>query len=350
VTALYSQSTSQAPFQPSMAYTAAPNDFTVSVVLAGTGNALASPYGIAIDAVGDAWVTNEAGSTVTEFSPVGMQTLNQGATGLFGAQGVAIDNSGNIWIANTAGNSAIKFTSTAGGAITATNSYTAGGISGPAAVAVDASGDAWFANFNGNSVTELSAAGAPLNSSPMTASGGISVPSGIAVSPAGVFVTSGSGSVVKLSATGALAATLNDGTLQGPVGVSVDPTGRVVATGFTTGTSVSGGLAEFGSTGTAAAISPVTTGLSAAAGVTTDGTSLWVVNSVSGGGLLQYTYGVATPVSPVTGYGTLATPIGVAVDPSGCVWTTNSGTNTVTKFIGLGAPTATPLVAAFPPT
>jgi hypothetical protein len=47
----------------------------------------------------------------------------------------------------------------------------------------------------------------------------------------------------------------------------------------------------------------------------------------------------------MAGYGSLGTPVGVATDASGSVWTTNSGTNTVTKFIGLGAPTVTPLVA-----
>jgi sugar lactone lactonase YvrE len=348
VTALYAQSTAQAPFQPSMVLTAAPNDFTVAVSVAGTGNSLATPYGIAIDGAGDAWVTNESGNTVTVFSPAGAQTANQGATALFGAQGVAIDNSGNVWVANTAGNSAIKFSTSAGGVITGTSSYTVGGLSAPAAVSVDQAGDAWFANFNGNSVTELNSAGVSMNGSPLTAGGGISVPSGIMASPAGVFVTSGSGSVLKLNLSGGLVSTLNDGTLQGPVAVSVDSTGRVVATGFTTGTAVGGGLAEFDATGTAATISPVTAGLSSPAGVTTDGSSLWVVNSVSGGGLLQYTYGSATPVSPVTGYGSLGTPVGVATDASGSVWTTNSGTNTVTKFIGLAAPTVTPLVAGFP--
>jgi streptogramin lyase len=348
VTALYAQSTAQAPFQPSLVLTTAPKDFTVAVSVAGTGNALATPYGIAIDSVGDAWVANESGNTVTVFSPVGSQTANQGATGLVGPQGVAIDNSGNVWVANTAGNSAIKFATSAGGVITGTSIYTVGGLSAPVAVSIDQAGDAWFANFNGNSVTELNSAGASMNGSPLTAGGGISVPSGIMVSPAGVFVTSGSGSVLKLSSSGALVSTLNDGTLQGPVAVSVDSTGRVVASGFTTGTVVGGGLAEFDSTGTAVAVSPVTSGLTSPAGVTTDGSSLWVANSVSGGGLLQYTYGSATPVSPMAGYGSLGTPVGVATDASGSVWTTNSGTNTVTKFIGLGAPTVTPLVASFP--
>ena len=41
--------------------------------------------------------------------------------------------------------------------------------------------------------------------------------------------------------------------------------------------------------------------------------------------------------------GSLNAPVGVAVDASGCVWTTNSGANTVAKFIGLSTPIATPI-------
>jgi DNA-binding beta-propeller fold protein YncE len=39
----------------------------------------------------------------------------------------------------------------------------------------------------------------------------------------------------------------------------------------------------------------------------------------------------------------LNTPVGVAVDPSGNVWTTNSGENTVSIFLGLATPAVTPL-------
>jgi hypothetical protein len=70
-----------------------------------------------------------------------------------------------------------------------------------------------------------------------------------------------------------------------------------------------------------------------------------VANSLAAGSLLQFVYGSATPVSPVTGFGSLNLPVGVALDSSGCIWVTNSGSNTVTKFIGLAAPVVTPLAA-----
>lgn len=349
VTALYSLSTPTAPFQPTLTAGSAPNDFTVAVN-ATAGGTLATPYGIAIDASGDAWVTNETGTAVSELSPSGGLLASPTATGLAGAQGIAVDRSGNVWVANTAGNSVIEFTLT-GGSVTGTNSYTAGGIAAPSAIALDSGSNAFIANFNGNSVTGLTSAGVPLGGSPFTgSSNNISVPSAIALSPSGhVYVTSGTGSIVNLSNTGVFTSTLNDGTLQGPVGVAVDTAGRVLATGFTTGTSVGGALSQFNSGGVAATGSPITSGISSPSGVATDGTSIWVANNTASGALAQFSYSLTSPISPSAGYGSLSSPVSVVIDSSGSVWTTNSGSNTVSKFIGLAAPVTTPLAATAGP-
>jgi sugar lactone lactonase YvrE len=340
ISGLYTLSVPDSPFQPTLV--SAPNDFTIAITANGNGS-LATPYGIAIDAAGNAWVTNETGSAVSELSASGSLLASPTATGLAGAQGIAVDRSGNVWVANTAGNSVVKFTLTSD-AVTGTSSFTAGGITAPSAIALDSSGNAFVANFNGNSVSGLSSSGVALGGSPFTGSSNdISVPSSIAVGPAGtVYVTSGNGSIINLSNAGAYVAALNDGTLQGPVGVAVDGSGRVLATGFTTGTSVGGALSQFTSGGTAATGSPVTSGISNPAGVATDGTSIWVATS---GALAQFSYSSTSPLSPIAGFGSLSNPTGVAVDSSGSVWTTNSGSNTVSKFIGLAAPATTPLAA-----
>ena len=70
VTALYSLSVPTAPFQPTLTGSSAPNDFTIAIN-ATAGGTLATPYGIAIDASGNAWVTNETGSAVSELSASG---------------------------------------------------------------------------------------------------------------------------------------------------------------------------------------------------------------------------------------------------------------------------------------
>ena len=349
VTALYSLSVPTAPFQPTLTGSSAPNDFTIAIN-ATAGGTLATPYGIAIDASGNAWVTNETGSAVSELSASGGLLASPTATGLAGAQGVAVDRSGNVWVANTAGNSVVKFTLTSG-SVTATNSYTAGGVTAPAAIALDSGGNAFIANFNGNSVTGLNSAGSPLNGSPFTgSSNNIIVPNAIAVGPTGtIYVTSGNGSIVNLSNTGGFLATLNDGTLQGPAGVAVDGSGRTLATGFTTGASVGGALSQFASGGAAVAGSPATSGISSPSGVATDGASIWVANNTTSGSVAQFSYSSDTPLSPLTGFGSLSSPTGVAVDASGCVWTANSGSNTVSKFIGLAVPIATPLAVSVGP-
>ena len=349
ITGLYSLSVPTAPFQPTLTSSSAPNDFTIAISASG-GGTLATPYGIAIDAAGNAWVTNETGSAVSELSTNGSLLASPTTAGLAGAQGVAVDRSGNVWVANTAGNSVLKFTLTSG-AVTGTNSFTVGGITAPSAIALDSGSNAFVANFNGNSVTGLNSSGVALGGSPFTgSSNNITVPSGIAVNSTGnVYVTSGTGSIVNLSNAGAFVATLNDGTLQGPVGVAVDATGRVLATGFTTGTSVGGAVSEFTSGGAAATGSPITSGISSPSGVASDGTSIWVANNTTSGALAQFNYTSTSPLSPIAGFGSLSSPVGVAVDSSGSVWTANSGSNTVSKFIGLAAPVTTPLAATAGP-
>jgi hypothetical protein len=343
ITGLYTLSSAIAPFQPSMS--TQPNDFTVAVNMT-AGGALSTPYGIAIDALGNAWVTNETGTSVTEVSPSGAVLATPTAPGLVGAQGIAVDSiTGNIWVANTAGNSVVKFTLT-NGLVTAANSFTAGGVTAPTAIALDGAGNVFVANFNGNSVTGLTQAGTARSGSPFTGNGNILSPVAIAVAgPGQVFVTSGNGSLIKLSNSGVYISTLTDGTLQGPQAVGIDGSGHVFLSGFTTGTTIAGAVSEFDVFGTPSAVSPASAGSSNPAGVATDDTSAWVANSVASGSLVKLQFGSATPLSPVAGYGLLNTPVGVALDSTGSVWTANSGSNTLTKFIGLAQEVNTPISA-----
>jgi streptogramin lyase len=338
-TGLYTLSSSTAPFQPSMS--TQPKDFTVAMTYTAAGTLL-SPYGVAIDAAGNAWIANESGTTVSELSTTGSLLASPTAIGLVGPQGIAVDPSGNVWVANTAGNSVVRFT-IAAGLVSGNSSFTAGGITAPTAIAMDSAGNAFVSNFNGNSVTKLTSAGAAASGSPFTAGGLITLPSSLALDSSGnVFVSSSNGTAVKLTNAGAYVSTLTDKALQGSLAIAVDPANRVFLSGSTTGSQIAGALSEFSIDGTPSPISPAAPGAATALGVAADANSVWVIDTA---GLAQMQYGVATPVSPASGYGSLNIPVAVALDASGNVWTTNSGSNTVSKFIGLATLVRTPLSA-----
>ncbi len=349
ITNLFSLLPAAAPFQPTL--TAAPSDFALAITMAGSGGNLSTPFGIAIDASGNAWVTNESNNLISQFAVDGRPIGNQAAAGLIGAQGIAIDRAGDVWVANTGGNSVVKFGVNGIGTIVGSTVFTGGGLLGPVSIALDSNANAWVANLNSDSVTALNSTGTPLSGSPFyginsQSAPTISVPSGIAVGPTGfIYVTSGLGSVVKLSNAGAWQATLTDSALQGPFAVEVDSSSRVAATGYVTGTAVSGAVSQFTSAGTPIAVSPSTNGLANPAGIASDGTTLFIANNLASGGLAQITAGSNVQLSSGAGYGSLANPVGVAVDNSGSVWTTNSGNNTVSKFVGLAVPVVTPLAA-----
>lgn len=343
VTALWSLPTGQPPFQP--AYSSAPRDFSVAIT--STANAkLAAPYGIAIDASGNAWVTNLSSTNLVAIAPTGALLSNATTLNLSGAQGVAVDRAGNVWVASTATDKVVKATVSAG-AVTGSSTFTTGGLAAPRAIAMDSAGNAWIANFNGASLTGLTSAGAALSGSPFTQTG-LTKPTGVVVNSSGnVLVNSGSGAVLTFSNAGAYVSTATDNALQGALGLTLDPAGDAIASGFTTGSTSSGAVGMFSSAGAASGVSPVAIGTAVTpVGAAADGTSLWVANAASSGGLMQLSYGSSAVASPSAGFGSLNMPEGVAVDASGSVWTANAGSNTVSKFIGLAsAPVATPIAA-----
>jgi hypothetical protein len=106
-------------------------------------------------------------------------------------------------------------------------------------------------------------------------------------------------------------------------------------------------------------------GLSGAVGVAVDGNdNVWYANSTGNSVTVFKNLGpasilggpystVASAISPTTGYtasGQMSAPARIAIDPSGDVWVTNTGSSgvgySVTELIGAAAPTYTPLSSA----
>ena len=327
--ALFGLISSQSPFATSLS--SAPPDWTLSLRIAATG--LSAPYGIAIDGSGNAWVSNEGGSTISELSPSGSLLNTIGSVGLLGPRGLSIDGNGNVWTAST-GNDSVVELSSAGALVNRV-----AGITGPLAVANDSMGNAWVASSVANTLVEVSSGGTVLNTL-----SGMSAPSSVAIDPGGnIWVAnSGANNILEVSHAGVVTTATGDGATQSPAFVAVDSSSNVWFTGsIPSSSAVQGSVGEISSGGVSA--SPIVSTAVAAGGMATAGSSVWVANSTATGGLLQFQAGGSAPVSPASGFGTLNTAVGVAVDPSGSVWTANSGENTVSIFLGLATPVVTPL-------
>jgi streptogramin lyase len=343
VATLFGLTPATPPFPPAL--TTAPNDWTLAVKYADPS--LKAPYGLAIDAAGNVWVTNESGASVTELSPVG--AVLSGTTGftgggLLGPKGIAIDKSGNAWIANAGGSSVVELSPT-GSVLSGSGGLTAGGIDAPVALALDSQSNVWVANFSGNSVTVLTSTGSPFAASPYTATGAIANPTGIAIDGGGYAWVSNSGAndvIFIQNASGSLYySQYTDNAIQGPAGIAADASGNewVAATGINA-------VSTFG----CCAASPIrSAGLNLPTGVATDGASnIWITNGVAAGSVAELNSS-GTVLSPTTGFGSLNTPVSIGVDASGNLWTANLGDNSVSEFVGIASPIATPIAATVGP-
>ncbi len=339
-TALYSLGAASAPFVPGVS--AQPNDFTLAVNYAGAE--LSSPYGIALDASGNAWISNEAGTSVVKLAHLGSTFSSSTFTGngtILAPRGLSIDRSGNVWIANTGGNDVVELSNA--GAVLSANGFTGGGLSAPVAIANDSAGNAWVANLTGNSMTELSSTGVASGASPITGAGSLSAPTAIALDATGrlLVANAGTGTYCSFTSAAVLQSCPGDGTLFGATGIAVNST-TIAMAGSTTGTTVSGAFTLATNAGAINASSPLTGGgLTLPAAVALDGGSnVWLANSVS-----ISEFSGTTAIAPASGYGTLSNPNGIAIDSSGNVWTANSGDNSISIFVGLATPVSTPLAA-----
>ena len=370
VSKLLSLVTESSPFQPVLGNV---NDFTLSVHY--TGGGLATPYGIAIDTSGNVWASNGGANKLTELSSMGAPLSGSGFTGagIDSALGIAIGSTGNVWLANYGpiasghGVSISRFSSS-GTAISDAAGDIGGGLDGPFAIALDSIGNAWMSNStaaSGGSLSEFNSSG--IEQSDVLGDGNthLFVPEGIAFDGSGnSWIANNRHNVLsEFVLTGASPHTqvplqFSGGGLNSPTGVALDSNGNVwVANGG------SNNLSEFNSSGKAISLSRGYTGggLNVPIGIAVDGSgNIWTANSggscgpgrdatklSSAAGSVSEFNSAGTALSPSTGFTSTgaSAPYGIAVDGSGNVWATNSGSNTVNEFIGAATPVVTPIVA-----
>ena len=355
VTSLIKLATSAGPFQPTLSSL---NDFTLGITFSGGG--LNFPGNPTIDAAGNAWIPNGAGTGVTEISSSG--ALLSGTTGYTGGGinwpgAIAFDRSGEAWVENFLSKSVTRLSSS--GAVI--HEYTGGGMAnGPNYIAIGATGNVWIATGNANG---LPAQGTVSILSPLLGSflsgasgytaGGLDDSDLIAIDGAGNgWVTNILGNITKVTPAGAFpfgASGVADPTLSNPTGIAIDATGNawVISSGSISGKPAS--VLKVGNSGTV-----LTTGLqvgTAPQNIAIDGGgNAWVTDQASGS--VRVLSNTGTILSGSKGYqGTgIAGAYGIGIDGSGNAWVSSISNNTVTELIGAAQPVITPFAAALPTT
>jgi streptogramin lyase len=351
IAALFALNTAQLAFNPALP--SVPTDFTLALMFSGGG--LLSPEGLAIDSIGNVWVSNY-GAGISEFS-AGTGAALSGSSGftgggLAGPQAVAIDQSGSVWAPNFGNSSITKLNGLTGAAISGNSGYTGGGLSRPTYLVVDGSGDVWAGGnasySSGTNVSKLSGStGLTLAGTTGYTGGGLSDMSGLAIDHSGnVWIANGSAnSVIKFGPSGSHLSGVSGytgGGLNSPGPVAIDSAGNVWTGNFNNSVTKLNG-----STGAAISLASGYTGggLNDPVGIAIDGLgNVWTANQNNSVTSLNGSTGAA--ITPSTGYtnSSLDSPTGVAIDGSGNLWIANFEGN-ITEFVGVAAPVVTPIAA-----
>jgi sugar lactone lactonase YvrE len=322
----------------------APNDWTLSVEY--TGGGLNLPQLLAVDAEGNVWVPN-AGTypgTLSEFSPTGEPLSGPNGFsggGLSDPLAVAVDINGNIWAANQ-GNGSVSEHTSSGTPLSPASGFTAAGMINPVAIAIDAAGDVFTANSN-NTVTKLSPSGAAVAS---FTQGGLDAPYAVAIDASQNVWIANSGSsntVSRFSNSGTPAnQTGFTGNMAQPFGIAIDATGNAWVANFNQPS-----VTKLSSTG--ALLSPGTgyaTPYPVAAIAVDGANTIWTANT--DGSISHLSDSGVSLSPPATGYisADATGEVGIALDASGNVWTSDNSINSIFEYIGAAAPTVRPLQLA----
>ncbi len=177
-----------------------------------TGVFVNGPYGLALDASGNLYVTTNNNS-IEKFAPNGTD-LGVFATGLNLPGGLAFDRAGNLYVANFGGNTVRKFGPNGSDLGIFAN------VIRPTGLAFDAAGNLYVANF-GNTVQRFSPNGTPLSTFSTL---NLNNPQGLAFDSLGNLYVANSGSdkIQIFSPTGGNLGLLSSANLAGPIGLAFD--------------------------------------------------------------------------------------------------------------------------------
>jgi sugar lactone lactonase YvrE len=174
---------------------------------------LGGPFGVAVDAFGNVFEANFNDGMILKFTPTGVQSTF--ASGLNGPIALAFDAGGNLFAADSVANMIFKFTPTG------VKTTFASGLSTPVALAFDASGNLFEADHGSNRIFKFTPAGVK-----STFASGLHGPFGLAFDAWGNLFESdsGSGSIIKFTA--GVKSTFASG-LNAPIGLAFDASGNL---------------------------------------------------------------------------------------------------------------------------
>jgi hypothetical protein len=387
--ALFQQSQASHAYAP--ARDRAPDAWTLALQYVGNGKEFDGPGNLAIDALGNLWISNNyefnadprvpvcGGKLLPELTPLGADAPGAPFTGggVSGQGfGVVLDLKGNVWSGNFgfAGkgctvppvtNSVSEFASD-GQPISPAKGFTQGSIVWPQGMAVDLTGNIWITNFK-SPLTVTEYRNADPSDAVVYSTGGLRNPFTMSVDASNrIWITNFKGdSVTVLDQNGKpqLGSPLTNVGIERPLGDAIDSRGNVWI-------SNNGGdsMTLVDSNGKAAPGSPFTGGgVRLPWGDAIDGNDNVWISDFSGkdprlselcGARNVCPRGLRTgaPITPSTGYTSrlLTRLTGVAIDRSGDVWVpdnwnqiplqTNPGGHAMVEFVGLAGPVKTPML------
>lgn len=324
-----------------------------SATISGTNTQLNVPQAIALDSKGNIYAANNGTSIVTVYAPdsngnVAPSSVIGGyETGLSAPVGIALDSNGKIYVVNNSNGdfSVTVYPSGSKGDVTpaATISGTTTELVSSAAIAVDSMGKIYVTNeqskLGGLDSISFFAPGSNGNVSPIaTISGantGLAGPQGIALdSNSGIYIANRANSVTLYAAGGngniAPTGALGSG-VDNPAGIATDSHGNIFVAESNAG---SNGSNHVGSIGIYPAFSNATvqpgvtlignTGLTSPGGVAVDPEGNVYVTDTSSGRVSIFapgSNGAASPTTVISGPHTgLQSPIAIALDSSGFIY------------------------------
>jgi hypothetical protein len=369
VAAVFNAQGSTPPFATTL--TAAPNDWTLSLTV--TGGGISQPESLGFDSQGNLWVADFNGG-LSVMNPQGTPLNASGfGSGILGEDfGLAIDPSDNVWVTveespyhNPTRGSVVQFSGvSSGGTLGTATTFSDPSINYPYAVAADSNGNIFIANYSviGSATNLVNLVPSTSTFTAINTGGDVGSSVAVAVDQShGAWITSenGTGSIGHVNSSGTV---VFSSECCGPTdAVAIDSAGNAwVADSENSdaaGDDAGGAITEFAPDGTIQQEFITGGGITVPSHIAIDAAqNIWVSSLHTNNSSTQYealseisginSSSPGTVLSPTTGYGLdagLLVPYSLAVDPSGNIWVSNTGSNSVVMFFGMATPTKTPM-------